>query len=271
MPRHRRTRLVPLLTAAAILLPLAACDSSSDSAPAPPSRSRKPTATPPPRTGDQRFTLLWKGEQRHYTVHSPPGRTGADRLPLVIALHPYPSDGETMAAISGLNTKADKENFLVAYPDGLGHAFNALVCCGTEDDVGFLRTITKKLTGDRGKADPRRVYVTGVSNGAEMAYRLAVELPGTFAAIAPVSGGYLGPDTEKPSYMPKTPVSVLTFIGGLDEHDDAMNAGITTWRKRLGCVPRDRRQHRNSIQELRTDCRDGSEVVVYRLPKMGHA
>ncbi|CAM5439490.1 Polyhydroxybutyrate depolymerase OS=Streptomyces alboniger OX=132473 GN=CP975_26495 PE=4 SV=1 [Streptomyces alboniger] len=254
-------------------MPLVACGSTNDSAdpePSPSQKPTKPTTTAAPRPGDQKVTLLWKGEKRVYTVHAPPGYSRADRLPLVIAMHPYPADGRAMAAISGLNAKADKENFLVAYPDGLDSGFNALICCGTEDDVGFIRTITKELTG-RWKADPRRVYATGISNGGDMAYKLAVELPGTFAAIAPVSGGYLGTDAEKNSYVPKTPVSVVTFIGGLDEHYAGMDAGINTWQKRLSCVPNDRQQLKNRIQELTARCRDGSEVIVYRLPKMGHS
>jgi polyhydroxybutyrate depolymerase len=185
-------------------------------------------------------------------------------------MHPYPADGEDMAAISGLNSKADDENFLVAYPDGLNRGFNALICCGTEDDVGFIRTITKRLTGSR-QADPGRVYATGISNGGDMAYKLAVELPGTFAAIAPVSGGYLGTDAEKKSYMPRTPVSVMTFIGGLDEHYAGMDAGINTWQKRLSCVPSDRQRLKNGIKRTTAKCGDGSEVVVHRLPKMGHS
>ncbi|MEV0120279.1 PHB depolymerase family esterase [Streptomyces sp. NPDC050703] len=271
MPSLRHTRRAPLLaTAAVLLLPLAACGSSKETTDNGPRPTKKPTATVTPRPGDQKVTLLWKGEKRVYRVHTPPGYTRAGELPLVIALHPYPADGEAMAEISGLNAKADEENFLVAYPDGLNGGFNALICCGTEDDVGFIRTITKTLTRSW-KADPERVYATGISNGGDMAYRLAVELPGTFAAIAPVSGGYLGTDAEKKTYVPRTPVSVMTFIGGLDEHYAAMDAGINTWQRRLSCEPDDRRQLKNGIKRTAATCRDGSEVVVHRLPRMGHS
>ncbi|MGV2920113.1 alpha/beta hydrolase family esterase [Streptomyces alfalfae] len=272
MPSRRRTRFAPPLAAAtALLLPLVACGSSKDPSDKRPGPTKKPTATVTPRPGDQKVTLVWKGEKRVYRVHTPPGYTRAGRLPLVIAMHPYPADGEAMAEISGLNAKADKENFLVAYPDGLNRGFNALICCGTEDDVGFIRAITETLTGSW-KADPARVYATGISNGGDMAYKLAVELPGTFAAISPVSGGYLGTDAEKKSYVPRTPVSVLTFIGGLDEHYAGMDAGINAWQKRLSCEPDDRQLlKKNRIRKTAATCRDGSEVVVYRLPKMGHS
>ncbi|MFF3644688.1 alpha/beta hydrolase family esterase [Streptomyces sp. NPDC002564] len=257
---------VPLLLAA-LLCPLTACGSDDDK-PAPP--TGVPAATESPRPGDQEVTLSWKGARRVYAVHAPPGFTRAERLPLVIALHPYPGDGASAAAISGLSAKADEENFLVAYPDGLNKAFNALICCGSQDDVGFVRTLTHRLTGTW-NADPRRVYATGISNGADMAYKLAVELPDTFAAIAPVSGGYLGTDTESASYVPRTPVPVLTFLGGLDRSYAAMDAGIETWQRRLSCEPGKPARLGKKVTRTTARCGDGSEVVVYRLPGMGHS
>ncbi|MEV5981658.1 PHB depolymerase family esterase [Streptomyces sp. NPDC052114] len=270
MTTRRGTPLRKALPAAliALLLPLTACGSGDDGDASNTKPTKKPTETP--RPGDQKVTLSWKGDQRVYTVHAPPGYTRTKKLPLVIALHPYPADGRAAAAISGLSAKADEENFLVAYPDGLNRGFNALICCGTEDDVGFIRTITKRLTGTW-NADPDRVYATGISNGGDMSYRLAVELPDTFAAIAPVSGGYLGTDAEKTSYVPKTPVSVITFLGGLDDHYAGMNAGITSWQKRLSCKQGKPSTLKNEIKRTRATCRDGSDVVVYRLPDMGHS
>lgn len=258
------------LALAALLLPVTACGSDDgDEAP-----DRKPTKKPPtaetPRPGDQKVTLTWKGKKRVYTVHAPPGYTRTKKLPLVIAMHPYPATGADAATISGLSAKADKENFLVAYPDGLNQGFNALICCGTEDDVGFIRTMTKRLTGTW-NADPDRVYATGISNGGDMSYKLAVELPDTFAAIAPVSGGYLGPDSATDSYMPKTPVSVITFIGGLDEHYTGMDEGITAWQKRLSCKAGQPEKLKNKIKKTTAKCRDGSDVIVHRLPDMGHS
>ncbi|WP_078593789.1 alpha/beta hydrolase family esterase [Streptomyces sp. NRRL S-920] len=270
MPTRRASlpRSALPLAAALLLLPLTACGSETDKGD--PEPTRKPTAAETPRPGDQKVTLSWKGEKRVYTVHAPPGYTRSEQLPLVVAMHPYPADGKEVAAISGLNTKADEENFLVAYPDGLNQGFNAFICCGSEDDTGFIRTLVKRLTGTW-NADPARVYATGISNGGDMSYKLAVELPDTFAAIAPVSGGYLGTDAEKDSYMPKTPVSVITFIGGLDEHYAGMNAGINAWQKRLSCEPGKPQRLRNDIRKTTADCRDGSRVVVYRLPEMGHS
>ena len=96
-----------------------------------------------------------------------------------------------MRELAGLDAKADKDNVLVAYPDGQGGGFNALICCGSADDVGFLNALTDHLV-QTWHADPNQVFLTGISNGGDMSFRAAVESTGKFAAIGVVSGGYSG-------------------------------------------------------------------------------
>ncbi|OEJ42652.1 polyhydroxybutyrate depolymerase [Streptomyces agglomeratus] len=214
--------------------------------------------------------MTWDGKKRVYRVHAPPGYTPDKKLPLIVAMHPYPSTGEFVSRLSGLDERADRENFLVAYPDGLDLAYNALSCCGDEDDVGFIRAMTKRLV-DRWKADPDRVYATGISNGADMSFKVAVELHETFAAIAPVSGAYSGPDTQDASYVPRTPVSVITFIGGRDKLYNTADTAIEAWHERLSCKPAPARKLKDQITRTSAKCRDKSEVVTYRIPQMSHS
>ncbi|MEU8901519.1 PHB depolymerase family esterase [Nocardia sp. NPDC048505] len=225
-----------------------------------------------PAPGEHTVEFEFDGKTRNYVVHAPPGYDGRTALPLVVVMHYRPGTAAEVAQTSGMNAKADKENFLVAYPQGLNDAFNALVCCGSEDDVGFITRVVERMT-EYWKADPKRVYATGISNGADMSFKLAVEVPGTFAAIAPVSGGFIGDRASKEaSYKPSTPVSVLSFLGGKDRVAAQLSAGITAWEQRLGCssapVPRELPR---GITLTAGTCGDGSEVQVYRLPDMGHA
>ena len=92
------------------------------------------------------------------------------------------------------DAEADGGHFLVAYPDGLGRAWNAGSCCGEPqrtnlDDVGFITTMVSDIE-QQIPIDPARVYVTGMSNGAMMALRLGCQTD-VFAAIAPVAGTLL--------------------------------------------------------------------------------
>ncbi|MFF3227524.1 alpha/beta hydrolase family esterase [Nocardia suismassiliense] len=238
-----------------------------------------PTAQPPPSTPlsttgstdqDRTIRLEFGGKQRTYVVHTPPRYQESAALPLVVAMHSYPGDAAQIATTSGLNAKADKENFLVVYPEGYSRAYNALICCGTEDDVGFIRTVVAAMVAEW-KADPKRVYATGMSNGGDMSFKLAVELPGTFAAIAPVSGGFIGAKAEEESYKPAVPVSVITFLGGRDRYNGQFETGITQWQQRLACAPAAPAvTSAKGITRTTARCGDGSEVQVYRIPEMGH-
>ena len=55
------------------------------------------------------------------------------------------------------------------------------------DDVAFIKALLDDLA-QFVQVDDRRVYATGISNGAIMAYRLTSELSERIAAIAPAAG-----------------------------------------------------------------------------------
>jgi poly(3-hydroxybutyrate) depolymerase len=239
----------------------------------------QPSSAPPtapsassdrPAAGDHRLTLKHNGLDRTYLLHAPPGYDPNRPSALVIALHFYPGTGDSIQELAGLDAKADKDNVLVAYPDGQGGGFNALICCGNADDVGFLNALTDHLV-QTWHADPNRVFLTGISNGGDMSFRLAVEGAGRYAAIGVVSGGYSGSRTTSDSYVPTKPVSVLTFIGGQDRYASIFQTGIRTWQQRLGCRPSPKASGVAGVTRTVAGCADGSEVSVYTITDMGHS
>ena len=261
------------LASVVCVLLLAACGAEKPARERPgqerPARERP--AQERPAAGDHKLTLDVGGKQRTVLLHAPPGYSGDRPVPLVVALHFFPGSGADLRDMIGMDAKADEHGFLVAYPDGVAGGFNALVCCGAEDDVAFLRALTDRLIADW-RVDPARVYATGISNGADMSFRLAVEASGVFAAIGAVSGGLGGPRAEAPGFRPARPVSVLTVIGGLDRYYETFQAGLTMWRKRLGCVPvRTPPPGAKGVHRSRARCADGSDLDVYVVDDMGHS
>ncbi|WP_144126687.1 extracellular catalytic domain type 1 short-chain-length polyhydroxyalkanoate depolymerase [Catellatospora sichuanensis] len=231
-----------------------------------------PEAGETPAPGDHRLTTSWNGKNRSFVVHAPPSYDGATPLPLVVTMHFFPGDAAGIATTTGMNAKADREGFLVLYPEGFAGGVNALSCCGSEDDVGLIKTLVARMV-ERWHADPKAIFATGISNGGDMAYRLAVEMPGVFAAIAPVSGGFSGGRASRADFRPTQPVSVITFVGGKDRHAAAFESGLTAWQERLSCTPAPAAGPRlpNGGTRSVAACADGSELVVYRLPQMGHS
>ncbi|MCO1598765.1 polyhydroxybutyrate depolymerase [Micromonospora sp. RHAY321] len=223
-----------------------------------------------PAPGDHRLTLRHNGLDRTYLLHAPPGYDPNRPSALVIALHFYPGAGALMRELGGLDARADQDNVLVAYPDGQSGGFNALVCCGTLDDVGFLNALTDHLVRTW-RADPNRVFLTGISNGGDMSFRAAVEGDGRFAAIGVVSGGYSGTLTRAEDYLPKKPVSVITFIGGQDRYASIFQTGIRTWQQRLKCRPAPQKSGAPGVTLTVARCADGSDVNVHTIADMGHS
>lgn len=164
-------------------------------------------------------SLRFNGNTRSYLLYRPAGPTMSTRLPLVIALHGGGSNGAQMRRYSGLDETAQRHGFLVAYPDGSGRAgrfltWNAGDCCAYAqaqdiDDVGFVLALIDELVAHEG-ADPSRVYLTGISNGAMMSYRVAATHPERIAAIAPVAGSMAA------TFTPRGPVPVMHTHGTED-------------------------------------------------------
>ena len=138
------------------------------------------------------------GRARSYVLHVPLRQASGPR-PLLLAFHGGGGNGPGFQEYAGLDALADRDGWLVAYPNGTSRWFderlltwNAGDCCGyaqapTVDDVGFALAVIDDVARPR-TADRRRVYATGHSNGAMLAYRLAAEAAERVAAIAPVAG-----------------------------------------------------------------------------------
>jgi polyhydroxybutyrate depolymerase len=164
--------------------------------------------------GDHDRSLEIGGATRTYLVHLPPRVRERGPLPVVLAFHGGGGNARGFQAYAGLDAVADREGFVVVYPDGSGRlgrrllTWNAGTCCGyahdaNVDDVAFSLALLRDLAREL-PLDLARVYATGHSNGAMLAYRLAVEAPERIAAIAPVAGMMV---TDR--FPPARPVPVL--------------------------------------------------------------
>ncbi|MEV4820350.1 polyhydroxybutyrate depolymerase [Micromonospora sp. NPDC049274] len=256
-------RTVAVLTGLCLIVVAAGCERGQPS-------STPSASSERPAPGDHQLTLKHNGLDRGYLLHAPPGYDPSRAPALVIALHFYPGSGYLVRDLAGLEARGDRDNVLVAYPDGLDGGYNALSCCGNADDVGFLNALTDHLV-QTWRADPNRVFLTGISNGGDMSFRAAVEATGRYAAIGVVSGGYSGALTTDESYVPKSPVSVITFIGAQDEYAPKFQAGIKTWQQRLRCTPASKASGVPRVTRTEARCADGSEVSVYTIADMGHS
>ena len=231
-------------------------------------------------------TVRFGGLDRRYVVHRPPGLTPGG--PLVVVLHGGLGGAEQAESAYGWNDVADRESFTVVYPEGtdvaIGHAWNAGSCCGPPaaggvDDVGFVTAVIDGFVAAR-VADPRRIYATGISNGAMLAYRLACEQGGRFAAIGPVSGTIT-------STCPTPPPVPVLHIHGLADGNVPFGGSASTKGTNIGtvrtAVPEVMRRFRAAaacpaptvtttgpVTRSSAACPGGVDVVLIAIDGAGH-
>lgn len=238
---------------------------------------------------------------RTYYLHVPKDFPKDKAMPLVLMFHGggNPPFAERESKFSEL---ANRAGFLVAYPEGIGKGWNdgrgdktTTAQRDNIDDLGFIAALIDDVSRDF-KVDPKRVYATGISNGAIFSHYLGVNLSSRIAAIAPVAGGLSKPFSEK--FNPEKPVSVL-IIQGTDDPLVPCGGGEITlpWGKKRGSViatdeavkkwvvhngcQREPVAEEVADKDRNDGCRvkkftyakgkDGTEVVLYRLEGGGHS
>jgi polyhydroxybutyrate depolymerase len=249
----------------------------------------------PPVSTSIEGTLNIGKQARHYYVHVPPHCDGKTALPLVIMLHGGGGNHYFAERMTRLSEKADKEGFIVVYPDGTGRlkanvlTWNAIDCCGYAkarriDDVRFLSQLIDRMHKDF-NIDEHRVYVMGFSNGAMMVHVVAAELSGKIAAVASVGGSMSGKEPQ-----PTHPVPMLIIHGSADKHvpfnggpgklakwgfpvnKEPVSYAIDFWVKANGCstIP-EKTQQCPTVERIRySGGKEDSEVVLYILDGAKH-
>ncbi len=178
------------------------------------------------RPGTYTFKISQDGMDRFYMVHVPKNYNPKNPAPLLFAIHggggnmKIQANDEYYKQIS----KSEEVGFIAVFPNGYSKfqsgsfaTWNAGKCCGDArdkkiDDVSFFKTMVKNLSSQM-NIDPKKIYATGMSNGAMMAYRLACEMTDTFAGIAAVAGTDNTIDCK-----PTKAISILHIHAKDDDH-----------------------------------------------------
>ncbi len=254
------------------------------------------TATALP-AGDHAITFRSGLDTRAYILHVPAKL--APTPALVLNFHGGGGNAPGQQKYSRMDSLADREGFVVAYPEGTGpfegklQTWNAGGCCGSAvrdnvDDVGFVRRLLDDIAR-RQPYDATRVYATGLSNGAMMAYRLAAELSDRIAAIAAVAGAvavehYPTARAVPVMHIHSTDDPRAPFSGGLGPpfpmtntrvNHMSVDVALADWAKANGCgTPMEQRETKKNAQGHTATlfaypgCR--AEVLLWKLSGAGH-
>lgn len=235
--------------------------------------------------GESYGKLNDQGQLRTYYLYTPKSYNPDRPMPLVVMFHGHGGSGHSIAEVTRFNELAEQKGFIALYPDGINNEWSLRGGShGKVDDVSFTSALLDHLKQIR-NVDSHRIYVTGFSKGAILAQDLACELPGQFAAFAPVSGSL--PTRVTSSCKTQTPVSMLMINGTNDlsvhYQGDPKNLSIPAtldfWRSHDQCTaapqvkqlpdPNPRDRFKVNISRS-SGCQDGSEVMLASVVNGGH-
>ena len=260
--------------------------------------SRATRATPRAR-GKSRYLLrryAGSAGARDYKVFIPSSWHGGG--PLVVMLHGCRQGPDDLAAGTRMNTVAEEQGFLVAYP-AQSRLANGLRCWNWFEpahqgrgagEPAILAGIANEVA-EAFRVDRRRIFVAGLSAGGAMAAVLGETYPELFAAVGVHSGVPYGAASDLRSALavmagkssrPRTGAArMIAFHGDRDatvHHDNGM-VPVAQPASKLGWVHRERAVdvltgEENGRQYTRTVLKDASGRLLqehWLVHGAGHA
>jgi len=145
--------------------------------------------------------------RRPYLLYQPKNYTVGKRWPLVVMLHGCRQDADGFAHLTRMNGIADRDNFLVLYPEQRRLA-NSMRCWNWYSrsaqtgagEAAILADMIRALAEEY-QVDANRIFIAGLSAGAAMAANLAICHANLFAACALHSGMAFGAATSSHSAL----------------------------------------------------------------------
>jgi polyhydroxybutyrate depolymerase len=309
-----RTRLV--LLSAVTALVLAACSSGGDdddtSTGTTPPAGERPASVEAARSagcggqgavapGEEKVTTTSGGAERWYFRHVPPAYDGTRPTPVVLDLHGYSEGAQVHTMMSNLGAFGDEQDFITVTPQGTAEPIPRWDTNFDSPDYAFIGDLLDEVS-ETLCVDERRVFVTGLSNGAFMTSALVCNFADRIAAAAPVAGIRAIDGCD-----PSRPVPVAAFHGTADDfvsYDGGFGSGAarlpapdgsarplsetppasrppdgpsipettTAWAKRNGCEtkPTEERISPDTVV-MSFDCPDGADVLLYTVEGGGHS
>jgi polyhydroxybutyrate depolymerase len=173
--------------------------------------------------GEYKRELTHGDRSRYYLIHVPASYKKGQPVPLVMVFHGGAGAPDHMQQQCKMDQMADANGFIVVYPAGTGMPLTPFLTWNIVtgdtyatahkiDDIGFVRAIIADMS-KLFSIDQKRIYASGLSQGAMLCYQLACKLSDKIAAIAPVGAVITFPETDCNA---SRPVPVIQFQGLLD-------------------------------------------------------
>jgi polyhydroxybutyrate depolymerase len=220
-------------------------------------------------TTAQFVDLKVDGKLRDYRLFRPPTVDYTKPVTLVLGFHAGAEDAVGFEDLTHFDALASTAGFLSASPNACNGIWDYTLGLSPVADEDFIKQVIRQLKTEYSIS---KIFVTGLSSGSWMAYRLACDLSSEITAIASVAGTTILSDTCKPTHaisileMHGTNDQELPYDGGGPFHASRVDGVIAEWTMLDGCTGAPAvTQHGITITSIWSGCHDGA---VVRLDKV---
>ncbi|KGF73636.1 hypothetical protein DO97_16860 [Neosynechococcus sphagnicola sy1] len=234
--------------------------------------------------------LSVNGVTHNYYLYTPTSYNPNNPTPLVLVFHGAGGRGDRMALKTGMNQVANREGFIVAYPNASGEFWVGQEGTPVRSEVIFISALLDTLMQTK-HVDPNRIYAAGTSNGGFLTQFLACNMSDKIAAFAAISATL--PVALQQSCNPPRAVPIM-MIGGTEDQLVPWQGGrsrgqgisilsmpetVDFWRAKNTCTSQVLAKNlpdvnlNDGTQVVRSEyqgCRNASEVVLYKIEGGGH-
>ena len=233
-------------------------------------------------------SIISSGLKREYLLYVPKSVDPAKPAPLVISLHGGALWAATQRDFSQFNRVADREGFIVVYPNARGprgaRAWHEGDGTARSTDVRFISELIDTIAAHH-RVDPLRIYANGLSNGGGMTFALSCTLSDRIAAVGLVGAALFEPWSW---CRDRRPVPMIDFHGTNDP-EAPYNGGkswvapnfkgfppqkvwVKNWARRNGCAltPVDTRVAVDAVKRAYSGCANDADVELYTIEGGGH-
>lgn len=224
--------------------------------------------------------LVVNGLERSYLAYVPSTYDGAQPVPLLLVFHGFGSSPENIMTMANFNPLAQEEQFIVLYPRASEQPttwYNGTGVFRPFDDDRDLQFVDALLAvaKTQWRIDERRIYAVGFSMGGGMAYRIACERSGQFAAFGTVAGAFA---TIPDGCTPERPVPVMAIHGLADRVVPfegtrwllpSVSDWVMEWAQRNQCEQPSLLPPFTEGIRFRA-CAEDATVVLITVPEAGH-
>ena len=194
------------------------------------------------------YEITFQGLVRDFIVYIPESYTHESSSSILFAFHGFGGSNNQIMYSSDFNSIAERENFIVVYPQGssffgfphwnVGGWTNS----STTDDVSLIDFLIELISQDY-NLNQDRIYATGMSNGGFFSFLLGCQMSNKFAAVASVTGSMTtetfnecNPGRELPILqIHGTDDSIVTYNGNSSIGSIAIPEVLTYWSSNNYC------------------------------------